>query len=230
MASKHNFEPGRLRHNTTRRHRLTKLLRLALLIGLTILYIRRYTYIKAGGAEILFLNPLKPDQESFNNNYARAENAIKNGDTLNAKNYFKKALKYHGSYNEKQRENIYSCANDLWEFKCEKLLKYSRAYELCGQIDNAISCLSPCLTSFEKESYPIDERFFELTVKKIGRQKTIALINDGISNSGVLDCYHCYKYYYTFGQFQIGIAEFEFELAKSNRKKLIEGLVAKYGI
>lgn len=206
------------------------ILGLGLLIALTIGYIARYSYIKSGGDTLLFLNPLQPDQESFNDNYKKAETALTTGDTLNAKKYFENALKFHGSFNERQRENIYSDANDLWAYKCDKLLKYSRAYDFLGQTDNAILCLSPALTSFEKWHYPIDERFFELTVKKIGLKKTIALINSGLDKTGKPDCYHCCAYYYKFDEFKIGIDEDEFDLAKTDRTKLIADLREKYGI
>lgn len=206
------------------------ILGLGLLIGLTILYIARYSYIKAGDDTLLFLNPFQLDQKSFDDNYKKAESSLATGDTSTAKKYFEKALKFHGTFNERQRENIYSDANDLWEYKCDKRLKYSRAYDFLGQTDSAISCLSPGLTSFEKWHYPIDKRFFELTVKKIGRQKTIALINSGLDKTGKPDCYHCCDYFYKFDEFRIGIDENEFDLVKSDRKKLLADLCDKYGI
>lgn len=203
---------------------------LGLIFGLTFFYIGLYTYTKPSDDTLLFLNPFQPDQQSFSRDYAQAEKALKKRDTVTAKQYFERALRFHGSFNERQWENIYSCANDLWEYKCDKLLKYSRAYEFLDQTDNAISCLSPGLTSFEKCRYPIDKNFFKLTVKKIGLKKTLALINSGLDKTGKPSCYHCYAYYYEFDDFKIGIDQSEFDLTKSDKTKLIAELRDKYGI
>jgi hypothetical protein len=201
-----------------------------LTIGLVLLYMTRYTYPKAGEDYLLFLNPFQADQKYFDNNFEIAEQKLKQGDTIEAKKYYCKALEYRGTQNEKQRENIYSCANDYWEYKLDKILKYSKAFEICGTLDSAIFCLEPGLTSFEKWHYPIDKRFFELTVKKLGKQKTLSLLDKGLNKIGKLECDHCCESYFKFDNFNIGICQTDPEQSWSNKNELLIQLVDTYGI
>ncbi len=105
-------------------------------------------------------------------------------------------------------------------------------------MDSAISCLSSGLTSINWD-YPIENKFFGLLVQKIGKPKTVHLIDSGLNKITKIDkdgcweyyeCYYCCDYYSECGKFKIGIDETEFELAKSNREKLIKDLCEKYGI
>jgi tetratricopeptide (TPR) repeat protein len=205
-------------------------LTIILIVGLTIFYFAKFTYIKSGQDRILFLNPFQPNQTYFDKNWKIAENKLNIGDSIEAEKYYRKALSFRGTFNEKQRENIYSDANDYWEYKLDKLLKYSFAYEFIGELDSAINCLSPGLISFEKWHYPIDKRFYQLTVKKKGIENTIAILEKGLSNIQKLDCYHCCSYFYMFDNYKIGVDEKEFEQAETDRKGLLRKLCDNYGI
>ena len=198
--------------------------------GLTFFYLVRYTYLKSGEDYFLYLNPFQPDQNYFDNNFNIAEQKLLAGDSISAKKYFNKALKYRGTYNEKQRENIYSDSNDYWEYKLDKLLKYSKAYESIGSLDSAISCLAPGLTSYEKWDYPIDRRFYKLVLKRKGKIATIKTLDNGLNKIQMLDCYHCCSYYYWFDNFKIGIDETEYEQAKNDKDGLLKQLCKTYEI
>lgn len=198
--------------------------------GLAVLYLERYTYPKAGEDYLLFLNPLQPDQKSFEDSYKIAEQKLKAGDRLGAGKHYRAALEFKDTYNEIQRENIYSDANGYWEYKLDKLLKYSVAYEFIGEIDSAISCLSSGLTSLEKCNYPIDKRFYDLTKRKKGRKATISTLNKALNKIQKLDCEHCCSYYYQFGNYRIGVDESEYEQAKTDKKGLLKELCDNYGL
>ena len=206
------------------------ILGIILLGTLIFFYLIRYTYIKSGDDYLLFLNPFQIDQKDFENNIKKAKQKLIDGDSIEAKKYYRKALRFRGTHNERQRENIYSDANCYWEYKLDKLLKYSDAYEFIGEIDSAISCLSPGLTSFEKWHYPIDKRFYFLTVIKNGKHSTISKLNKGLSKIQKLDCYHCCNYYYELNNYKIGIDEIEYELAKTDKKVLLKELCDQYGL
>lgn len=205
-------------------------LTIILTVGLTFFYFAKYTYIKSGEDRLLFLNPFQPNQKYFDMNWEIAENKLNTGDSIEAEKYYRKALNFRGTFNERQRENIYSDANDFWEYKLDKLLKYSVAYEFIGEIDSAITCLSSGLTSFEKWHYPIDKRFYYLIVEKKGREVTISTLDKGLSKIQKLNCYHCCSYFYLFDNYKIGIDEIEYEQAKTDKKGLLKKLCDKYGI
>lgn len=198
--------------------------------GLAIFYLTRYTYPKSGEDYLLYLNPFQPDQKDFDDNFKMAEQKLNAGDSLEAEKYYRKALEFRGTHNEKQRENVYSDANDYWEYKLDKLFKYSVAYEFIGEIDSAITCLSSGLTSFEKWHYPIDKRFYDLAVIKKGKTATISILDKGLSNIQKLDCYHCCSYYYLFDNYRIGVNESEYEQAKTDKKRLLKQLCDNYGL
>lgn len=209
-----------------------------LCVGLFFIYRSKYTYPKSGEDYLLYLNPFQETQADFETNYKIAEQKLQLGASNEAKKYYKKALEFRWTFNENQFENIYSDANGLWEYKLDKLLKFSKAYEFIGELDSAISCLTPGLTSIKWE-YPIEKRFFELTVKKIGKVKTISLITIGLNNTSRInkdscrecyECYYCCDYYYEFDKFKIGIDESEFEKIRTDKTTLVEELTGKYGI
>lgn len=206
--------------------------------GLFYVYRSKYTYPKSGEDYLLYLNPFQSTNEDFNSYFQIAEQKLRLGDVNEVRKYYVKALEFRETFNERQFEKIHSDANGLWDYKLDKFLKYSKAYEFIGELDSAISCLAPGMISLKWES-PIESRFFELSVKKLGKTETIRLISIGLNNIFKIDkdacnecyeCYYCCDYYYKFGRFKIGIYESDFIKTKTNKNDLIKELCEQYGV
>jgi hypothetical protein len=201
-----------------------------ILVTLTLLvlgtfYFIKYTTRKIGSDKILFYNPFTIDENGFNKNYDKATELLKKGDTVSAKKYFAQAINYRGTHNEEVWEDIYTCGNGLWEYKQDKLLKFSNCFEQLGMLDSAMSCLEPALYNFEKYHYPTDEQFFRLAIKKYGKDEVIEELKVGIANIQKIDCFKCTDYYFQFKGFKIGIYEFSLNVDKNT---LFEKFKIKY--
>lgn len=192
---------------------------------LGILYFFRYTTFKAGSDEILLYNPFTIDEVVFRDNYEKATGFLDNGDSTSAKKYFAKAIKYRGTHNEKVRENIYSCGNGFWEYKQDKLLKFSNCYANLGMLDSAMTCLEPALYNFERYHYPTEDQFFRLAIEKYGRDEVISELKSTLSNIQEIDCFMCSDYYFEFKGIKVGLDESDIE---TNEDELFEKLKKKY--
>jgi tetratricopeptide (TPR) repeat protein len=200
---------------------------LVIVSGLSLFYLARYTSVKAGSDKMLFYNPFEIDEIVFKNNYNKAIEYQKSGDSIKAKEFFKKSIDYRGTHNERTREKRFSCGNGYWEYKQDKLLKYSTCYENIGQIDSAMSCLEPALYNFEKYHYPTEKRFFELAIKKYGKQTILEELAVAIKTTKEINCFMCTDYYFEFKGIKIGLDRDDVEL-KSD--KLLKRLTDNYKI
>ncbi|QNR25107.1 hypothetical protein [Croceimicrobium hydrocarbonivorans] len=192
---------------------------------LGILYFARYTTIKSGSDEILFFNPFTIDEVGFRDNYETAIAYIKKGDNSTARKYFEKAIKYRGSHNERVRENIYSDGNGLWEYKQDKLLKFSHCYENLGMLDSAMTCLEPALYNFERYHFPTEDQFFRIAIEKYGKDEVINELVLALAHIQEIDCFMCMDYYIEFKGIKVGLDINDIEVDKN---ELFEKLKKKY--
>lgn len=192
---------------------------------LGILYFFRYTTFKAGSFETLFYNPFAIDEVVFRDKYEKAIDFLDKGDTASAKIFFSKAIKYRGTHNEEIRENIYSCGNGLWEYKQDKLLKFSKCYENLGMLDSAMTCLEPALYNFERYHYPTEDQFFRLAIKKYGKDEVINELRFALTNIQEIDCFMCSDYYFEFKGIKVGLDLNDME---TDENELFEKLKKKY--
>lgn len=187
------------------------------------LYFVRYTSVKASSGKILFSNPFAMDEVGFSDNYEKAIGFFEIGDTVTAKRYFEKAIKYRGTHNEQVYENMYTDGNGLWEYKQEKLLKFSISFERLGMLDSAMTCLEPALYNFERYHYPTEEQFFRIAIEKYGRDEVINELKLASKNVHQIDCFMCSDYYFEFKEIKVGLDEDEMD-----SKALFEKLKEKY--
>ncbi len=189
------------------------------------MYFKKNFYIDAVDNEWLILNPLAPKQSDYDYYCLNADIYFKRGDSRNYKYFSSKILEFKDTHNEVQYERLFSCGNGYWEYKQKKLLNYSRSYEAIGNIDSAISCLKDGLFHFEKYKNEIDRRFFQLQIKKQGKDRVIEEISRGVNNIDKLDCFMCNNYYFKFEDYKIGI-----DLNNNDNDKLLSDLLMQYGI
>ena len=188
-------------------------------------YFLRYTTFKHGSFDVLYYNPFTIDEVGFRDNYEKALDFLDNGDTTSAKKHFANAIKYKGTHNEKTRERIYSCGNALWEYKQDKLLKFSNCYENLGMLDSAMTCLEPALYNLERYDYPVENQFFRLAIKKYGRQEVISELELVLERIQKIDCFMCMDYYFEFKGVKIGVDNYDLE---TNKEFMIKTLTGKY--
>lgn len=206
---------------------LKTLFGISIVIGLTFFYAIKYTSIKIGSGKTLFYNPFGIDETTFKQEYNTAVEYLKQNHPIKAAEHFGKAIKYSGTHNEKTREQLFSCGNDYWEYKQEKLLKYSNCYLNIGMIDSAMSCLEPALYNFEKRNFPTEKIFFSLAISKYGKEAVLKDLRIAIQNTKGIDCFMCTDYYFEFKGIKIGLDRSDTKLQSDT---LLKRLIDKYKI
>jgi hypothetical protein len=193
-------------------------------------YVNHYTFYDVVEDGNIYLNPfqdLQKDRDFYEFNLAHYWNKK---DTINTQYFAHKLVSYRNSFNERQYEEPFSCANDYWSYKEKVLLEYSFAYNITNQFDSAASCLQPLLLGTTGHSNKGIKAFFKLQVAQKGRAAVIQEIKKGLNTTGMLDCYQCSEKYYLYIQNKIGISTIELALWKKEPEKLLNELLMEYGI
>lgn len=208
-----------------------------ILIGITLLvgafftwryYANHYTLYDVVADGNIYLNPfqdLQKDRDFYALNIALFWSKK---DTVNTQYFSHKLISYRNSFNERQYEEPFSCANDYWTYKEKVLLEYSFAYNITNQYDSAASCLQPLLLGTRGPKGV--KTFFQLQITQKGRPAVIQEIKKGLNTTGTLDCYQCSEKYYLYENYKIGISTFELELWEKEPEKLLHELLMEYGI